>query len=158
MIILADIPAESIFRSRVRSNPTTLPHPLVTTHLRVPTYPRWRFFLPTTWITRTTVERDPESGKSYEEKEKEKEEKEEEEEEERKVAYNLETRSGSQSTFGKFWSRGEATKEVGADTRAPDETERLAPRLSRGEENNRAWASRNGTGEKLARVSKTTRN
>ena len=65
------------------SDPNTLLpslHPLVTTHLRVPMPYRCRFFLPTIWITRarTTIERDPESGKSCEEKKKE-------EEEERKV-------------------------------------------------------------------------
>lgn len=55
------------------SDPNTLLpslHPLVTTHLRVPMPYRCRFFLPTTWITRarTTIERDPESGKSGKEK------------------------------------------------------------------------------------------
>lgn len=67
----------------------------------------------------------------------------------RREKYNLETRSGSRSMLGEFWSKG-----FGVDTRALDETERrevqrFAP-LSREERNNRArsWIEE-WNGEKL---------
>lgn len=65
----------------------------------------------------------------------------------RREKYNLETRSGSRSTLGEFWSKG-----FGVDTRALDETERREGNDSRHSRERReiiarGAGSRNGTGK-----------
>ena len=65
----------------------------------------------------------------------------------RREKYNLETRSGSRSTLGEFWSKG-----FGVDTRALDETERREGNDSRHSRERRGIiargaGSRNGTGK-----------